>query len=46
MEAAFAYALGKTIFLLNEVGIQPCRPEVLGMHPTILNGDLAKIFSS
>ena len=31
MEIAFAYALGKPIFLLNPVGTQPCQDELLGL---------------
>ncbi len=40
MEAAFAYALGKVIFVLHRLGEQPCRPEVLGMQPVFLDGSL------
>ncbi|MEM7535045.1 MAG: hypothetical protein AAF639_22910 [Chloroflexota bacterium] len=40
MEIAFAYVLGKRLFVLNEVGEQGCRLEILGMQPVILNGDL------
>ena len=40
MEIAFAYVLGKRIFVLNDVGEQGCRLEVLGMMPVVLNQDL------
>lgn len=40
MEIAFAYALEKQIFVLNPVGEQGCKLEVLGMGPVILNGQL------
>jgi nucleoside 2-deoxyribosyltransferase len=40
MEAAFAYALGKIIFVLHRLSEQPCRPEVLGMQPVFLDGSL------
>jgi len=40
MEAAFAYALGKHIFILYRPAEQACRPEVLGMNPNFLDGDL------
>lgn len=43
MELAFGYALGKELYLLNELGEQSCKSEVLGMQPTILNGDIKKI---
>lgn len=43
IEAAFAYALGKRIFVLNEIGEQPCRPEMLGMRAVVLGGDLARL---
>ncbi len=40
IELAFGYALGKELYLLNEPGEQNCKPEILGMRPTILNGKL------
>jgi hypothetical protein len=43
MEAAFAYALGKRIFVLHPIGEQPCRPEMLGLGPELLSGDLKKL---
>jgi len=43
IEAAFAYALGKPIFILNEIGEQPCRPELIGLKPSILEGHLGRI---
>jgi nucleoside 2-deoxyribosyltransferase len=43
MEAAFAYALGKGIFVLHPIGEQPCRPEMLGLEPELLSGDLKKL---
>ena len=45
MEMAFAYALEKQIFVLNVVGDQGCRLEVLGMQPVILNGDLGLLMN-
>ena len=46
MEAAFAFALGKLIFVLNPLGEQPCRPEVLGLAPTLLYGDPSAIIAT
>ena len=46
IEAAFGYALGKPIFVLNSLGDQPCRPEVLGMQPTFLHGELKDLITS
>jgi nucleoside 2-deoxyribosyltransferase len=46
MEAAFAYALGKPVFVLNSLGEQPCRPEVLGMQPEFLQGELSQLVDS
>lgn len=43
MEAAFALALGKRIFVLHEVGEQPCRPEILGMLPKFLDSSLENL---
>ena len=40
IELAFGYALGKELYLLHELGEQNCKPEVMGMQPTILNGKL------
>lgn len=45
MEAAFAYALKKPIFVLHRLGEQPCRPEVLGMQPIFLEGDCRQLFA-
>ena len=41
MEMAFAYALGRKVFVLYHPGDQPCRPELLGMKPNVLDGDLS-----
>ncbi len=38
MEIAFAYALGKTVFLLNPLGPQPCQDELLGLGTRSLAG--------
>ena len=43
IEIAFAYALGKPIYLLHRMGDQPCKDEVDGLAPTILNHDLSRI---
>lgn len=43
IELAFGYALGKKLYLLNEPGEQKCKSEILGLHPTILNGNLTNI---
>ena len=43
IELAFGYALGKPLYLLNEPGEQSCKPEILGMKPVILNGDLKNL---
>ena len=43
MEAAFAFALGKQIFVLNPIGEQSCRPEILGLGATIIDGDLSRV---
>jgi hypothetical protein len=38
-----AFHLNKKIFLLNEIPKQSCKEEIIGMKPTLLNGDLNKI---
>ncbi len=38
MEIAFAYALGKPVFLLNPLGPQPCQDELLGLGTRSLAG--------
>jgi nucleoside 2-deoxyribosyltransferase len=43
MEAAFAYALGKRIYLLHPPGEQSCRPELLGMAPEVIDGELKRL---
>ena len=43
MEAAFAYALDKSIFVLHELGEQPCRPELFGMQPVFLHGNASRV---
>jgi hypothetical protein len=43
IELAFGYALGKKLYLLNEPGEQSCKPEILGMQPIILNGNIASV---
>lgn len=43
MEMAYAYADGLDIFLLNEIPDISYRDEISGMHPVLLNGDLAAI---
>ena len=43
IEIAYAYAQGLEIFLLNPVPEVSYADEVRGMHPIILDGDLAKL---
>jgi len=43
MEMAFAYALHKPIFVLNPLGEQPCKEEVLAMQTSNLEGKLANL---
>lgn len=43
IELAFGYALGKELYLLNEPGEQSCKPEILGMQPIILNGEIENL---
>ena len=43
IELAFGYALGKKLYLLNALGEQACKPEILGMQPTILNGNIKNV---
>jgi len=45
MEVAFAYALKKRIFVLNALGPQPCRPEILGLQPVFIGEKLHTIIS-
>jgi nucleoside 2-deoxyribosyltransferase len=40
MEIAFAYALGKDIYMLNAMEDQPCKDEVLGLGVEWLDGEL------
>jgi nucleoside 2-deoxyribosyltransferase len=43
LEMGFAYALGKTIYTLNELPEQPNSLEIKGLLPTVVRGDLQKI---
>lgn len=43
MEAAFAFALDKPIYVLYAPGEQPCRAEMLGMQPTVLFGNISSL---
>ena len=43
IELAFGYALSKKLYLLFEPGEQPCKPEILGMQPMIINGDIDNV---
>lgn len=43
IEIAFAYAFEKRIFVLNPVGEQGCKVEVLGMQSLNLAGDLRNL---
>lgn len=45
MEVAFAYALKKRIFVLNALGPQPCRPEILGLQPLFIGEKITTIIS-
>ncbi len=40
IEMGLALWLGKEIYLLNEIPEIPSKEEILGMQPTLLNGDL------
>jgi hypothetical protein len=44
MEAAFAYALQKRIYVLHALGEQACRPEMLGMQPIFLDGAVNSLY--
>ncbi len=43
MEMAFAYILGKKIFILNTLPEQENKDEIRGVHPIILNGEIGKV---
>jgi nucleoside 2-deoxyribosyltransferase len=43
LEMGFAYALGKTIYTLNELPEQPNSLEIKGLLSTVISGDLLKI---
>ena len=43
MEIAFAYILGKQIFILNEIPDQPNTLEIEGMKPVVLFGNISNI---
>ncbi len=43
IEMAFARALNKRIYLLNQIPNMDYRDEILATQPRILNGDLSKI---
>lgn len=43
MEIAFAYVLGKKIYLLNGIPTMGYSDEIIAMKPIVINGDLAKI---
>lgn len=43
LEMGFAFAFGKTIFLLNDVPDQHNTDEILGMLPVSLQGELARM---
>ena len=44
MEAAFAYALQKRIYVLHAIGEQACRPEMLGLRPVVLDGAVNALY--
>ncbi len=43
LEMYKAWELGKQLFLYNEIPDSIFRDELLGMNPTVINGDLTKI---
>ena len=43
LEMAFAYVLGKSIFILNGIPEQSNTVEIEGLKPVILNGNLNSI---
>lgn len=44
IEMAYAYILGKSLYTLNALPDMPYYgTEIIGMKPTVLNGDLSKI---
>ena len=43
VEAAFGYALGKTVAFLNPPGPQPCRLEAMAMMTMCLDGDVRRL---
>jgi len=43
MEIAFAYALGKRIYLLHSLGDQGCKEEVSALDAEVLNGDVSEL---
>lgn len=46
MEIGVAFALGKTIYILNSLGEQGCRGEVLALATFILNGSLQQLLDN
>ena len=43
LEIFRAFDLGKKIFLLNPIPDNILKDELIGMNPTIINGDLSRI---
>jgi hypothetical protein len=43
MEMGLAFHLGKKIFLLNPIPEVPYKEEIIGMQPTVINGNLLLI---
>ena len=43
LEMGYAFATAKKIFVLNPLPNAAYKEELLGMQPTIINGDLSKI---
>jgi len=43
LEMGMAFFLGRGIFLLNPIPNVPYKEEILGMSPTVIEGDLEKI---
>jgi len=43
IELAFGYALDKKLYLLYPPGEQSCSSEILGLKPTILEGNLERL---
>lgn len=43
LEMGYAFGLGKTVYLLNEIPEMDYKTEMAAIQPTVLHGDLSKI---